>query len=113
MLIKKKGETAMKVTRTFVTAHVSVEIWKKTENGIKHVGEEMDLFGCDSREKAEIMLSKKLRNQLYSILAIRFTVTKASVDAEKFLSIAELQETVIDEQEFKKEKENLKNERKL
>ena len=96
----------MKVTRTFITANVSVEIWKKTENGIEHDNVEMDLFGCDSREKAEIMLSKELRNQLYSILSITFTVTKASVDAEKFLSIADCTQTVIDEQGFKKEEEN-------
>lgn len=96
-------------TRTLVTAEVSVErIYKDTNTGeIKKDYLDEKLPNCKSREKAEILLEKKYKGDIVSVLDIKFKLEKRSMSDEQFLLNSEVKsEAVVTEaelQEMKKE----------
>lgn len=96
-------------TRTLVTAEVSVErIYKDKETGeiIKDCFEET-LPNCKTRDKAEILLNKQYKEDIVSILDIKFKVEKRSMTDEQFLLNSDVKsEKIVTEselQEMKKE----------
>lgn len=96
-------------TRTLVTAEVSVErIYKDTNTGeIKKDYLDEKLPNCKSREKAEILLEKKYKGDIVSVLDIKFKLEKRAMSDEQFLLNSEVKsEAVVTEaelQEMKKE----------
>lgn len=96
-------------TRTLVTAEVSVErIYKDKETGkiIKDYFEET-LPNCKTRDKAEILLNKQHKEDIVSILDIKFKLEKRSMTDEQFLLNSDVKsEKIVTEtelQEMKKE----------
>ena len=75
------------VTRTFVTAEVSVErIYKDKETGeIKKDCFDEKLPNCKSRYKAEILIERQYKGDIVSILAIKFKLEKRVMTDEQFL----------------------------
>ena len=75
------------VTRTLVTAEVSVErIYKDNETGeIKKDCFDEKLPNCKSRYKAEILIERKYKGDIVSILDIKFKVEKRVMTDEQFL----------------------------
>lgn len=96
-------------TRTLVTAEVSVErIYKDTNTGeAKKDYLDEKLPNCKSREKAEILLEKKYKGDIVSVLDIKFKLEKRAMSDEQFLLNSEVKsEAVVTEtelQELKKE----------
>lgn len=96
-------------TRTLVTAEVSVErIYKDTNTGeIKKDYLDEKLPNCRSREKAEILLEKKYKGDIVSVLDIKFKLEKRTMSDEQFLLNSEVKsEAVVTEaelQDMKKE----------
>lgn len=96
-------------TRTLVTAEVSVErIYKDTNTEeIKKDYLDEKLPNCKSREKAEILLEKKYKGDIVSVLDIKFKLEKRAMSDEQFLLNSEVKsEAVVTEaelQEMKKE----------
>lgn len=97
------------ITRTLVTAEVSVErIYKDTETGkiVKDYFEET-LLNCKTRDKAEILLNKQHKGDIVSILDIKFKLEKRSMTDEQFLLNSDVKtEKIVTEselQEMKKE----------
>lgn len=96
-------------TRTLVTAEVSVErIYKDTNTGeIKKDYLDEKLPSCRSREKAEILLEKKYKGDIVSVLDIKFKLEKRTMSDEQFLLNSEVKsEAVVTEaelQDMKKE----------
>ena len=96
-------------TRTLVTAEVSVErIYKDTNTGeIKKDYLDEKLPNCKSREKAEILLEKKYKGDIVSVLDIKFKLEKRTMSDEQFLLNSEVKsEAVVTEaelQDMKKE----------
>lgn len=93
------------ITRTLVTAEVSVErIYKDKEtNEIKKDCFDEKLENCKTREKAEILIEKQYKGDIVSILNIKFKLEKrvmtdeqfllnSDVKSEKIVTEAELQE---------------------
>lgn len=96
-------------TRTLVTAEVSVErIHKDKETGeiIKDYFEET-LPNCKTRDKAEILLNKQYKEDIVSILDIKFKLEKRTMTYEQFLLNSDVKsEKIVTEselQEMKKE----------
>lgn len=96
-------------TRTLVTAEVSVQrIYKDKETGeiIKDYFEEK-LPNCKTRDKAEILLAKQYKEDIISILDIKFKLEKRSMTYEQFLLNSDVKsEKIVTEtelQEMKKE----------
>lgn len=96
-------------TRTLVTAEVSVQrIYKDKETGeiIKDYFEEK-LPNCKTRDKAEILLEKQYKEDIISILDIKFKLEKRSMTDEQFLLNSDVKsEKIVTEtelQEMKKE----------
>lgn len=96
-------------TRTLVTAEVSVQrIYKDKDTGeiIKDYFEET-LPNCKTRDKAEILLTKKYKRDIISILDIKYKVEKRSMTDEQFLLNSDVKsEKIVTEaelQEMKKE----------
>lgn len=96
-------------TRTLVTAEVSVErIYKDKETGeiIKDHFEET-LPNCKTRDKAEILIEKQYKEDIVSILDIKFKVEKRAMTNEQFLLNSDVKsEKIVTEaelQEMKKE----------
>ena len=96
-------------TRTLVTAEVSVQrIYKDKETGeiIKDYFEEK-LPNCKTRDKAEILLKKQYKEDIISILDIKFKLEKRSMTYEQFLLNSDVKsEKIVTEtelQEMKKE----------
>lgn len=75
------------VTRTFVTAEVSVErIYKDKETGeIKKDCFDEKLPNCKSRYKAEILIERQYKGDIVSILGIKFKLEKRVMTDEQFL----------------------------
>lgn len=75
------------VTRTLVTAEVSVErIYKDNETGeIKKDCFDEKLPNCKSRYKAEILIERQYKGDIVSILDIKFKVEKRVMTDEQFL----------------------------
>lgn len=94
-------------TRTLVTAEVSVErIYKSTNTGeIKKDCFDEKLPNCKSREKAEILLEKKYKGDIVSVLDIKFKLEKRAMSDEQFLLNSEVKsEAVVTEAELQKMK---------
>ncbi len=97
------------ITRTLVTAEVSVErIYKDKETGeIKKDCFEEKLPNCKTRDKAEILLNKQHKGDIVSILDIKFKLEKRSMTDEQFLLNSDVKsEKIVTEaelQEMKKE----------
>ena len=105
------------ITRTLVTADVSVErIFKDKNTGeIKKDCFDEKISNCRTREKAEILIEKQYKGDIISILDIKFKLEKrvmtdeqfllnSEVKSEKVVTEAELQEMKKeDQQEMKKE----------
>lgn len=96
-------------TRTLVTAEVSVQrIYKDKETGeiIKDYFDEK-LPNCKTRDKAEILLKKQYKEDIISILDIKFKLEKRSMTDEQFLLNSDVKsEKIVTEtelQEMKKE----------
>lgn len=97
------------VTRTLVTAEVSVErVYKDKETGeiIKDYFEET-LPNCKTRDKAEILIEKQYKGDIVSILDIKFKLEKRAMTDEQFLLNSDVKsEKIVTEselQEMKKE----------
>ena len=96
-------------TRTLVTAEVSVErIYKDNETGeIKKDCFEETLPNCKTRDKAEILLNKQYKEDIVSILDIKFKLEKRTMTVEQFLLNSDVKsEKIVTEselQEMKKE----------
>lgn len=96
-------------TRTLVTAEVSVErIYKDKETGvIKKDCFEEKLPNCKTRDKAEILIEKQYKEDIVSILDIKFKLEKRAMTDEQFLLNSDVKsETIVTEaelQELKKE----------
>jgi hypothetical protein len=75
------------ITRTLVTAEVSVErIYKDKETGvIKKDCFDEKLTNCKTRDKAEILIEKQYKGDILSILDIKFKVEKRAMTDEQFL----------------------------
>lgn len=97
------------ITRTLVTAEVSVErIYKDKETGkIKKDCFDKKLANCKTREKAEILLEKQYKEDIVSILGIKFKLEKRVMTDEQFLLNSDVKsEKIVTEeglQETKKE----------
>ena len=96
-------------TRTLVTAEVSVErIYKDKETGeIKKDCFDENLANCKTREKAEILIEKQYKDDIVSILDIKFKLEKRVMTDEQFLLNSDVKsEKIVTEaelQEMKKE----------
>lgn len=105
---QKKGGKKM-FTRTLVTAEVSVErIYKDNETGeIKKDCFDEKLPNCKTRDKAEILIEKQYKEDIVSILDIKFKVEKRVMTDEQFLLNSDVKsEKIVTEaelQEMKKE----------
>lgn len=97
------------VTRTLVTADVSVErIFKDKDTGeIKKDCFDEKISNCRTREKAEILIEKQYKGDIISILDIKFKLEKRTMTDEQFLLNSEVKsEKIVTEaelQEMKKE----------
>lgn len=97
------------ITRTFVTADVSVErIFKDSDTGeIKKDCFDEKISNCRTREKAEILIEKQYKGDIISILDIKFKLEKRYMTNEQFLLNSEVKsEKIVTEaelQEMKKE----------
>ena len=96
-------------TRTLVTAEVSVEkIYKDKETGeSKKDCFDEKLVNCKTRDKAEILIEKKYKGDIVSILDIKFKLEKRVITDEQFLLNSDVKsEKIVTEaelQEMKKE----------
>ena len=74
-------------TRTLVTAEAYVErIYKDKETGeIKKDCFDEKLPNCKTRDKAEILIEKKYKEDIVSILDIKFKLEKRAMTDEQFL----------------------------
>lgn len=105
---RKKEEKKM-ITRTLVTAEVSVErIYKDKETGeIKKDCFEEKLPNCKTRDKAEILIEKQYKGEIVSILDIKFKLEKRVMTDEQFLLNSDVKDekilTEVELQEMKKE----------
>lgn len=96
-------------TRTLVTAVVSVErFYKDKETGvIKKDCFDEKLPNCKTRDKAEILIEKKYKGDIVSILGIKLKLEKRVMTDEQFLRHSEVKsEKIVTEaelQEMKKE----------
>ena len=105
---QKKGGKKM-LTRTLVTAEVSVErIYKDKETGeIKKDCFDEKLPNCKTRDKAEILIEKQYKGDIVSILDIKFKLEKRVMTDEQFLLNSDVKdEKIVTEaelQEMKKE----------
>lgn len=97
------------ITRTLVTADVSVErIFKDKNTGeIKKDCFDEKISNCRTREKAEILIEKQYKGDIISILDIKFKLEKRAMTDEQFLLNSEVKsEKIVAEaelQEMKKE----------
>jgi hypothetical protein len=94
-------------TRTLVTAEVSVErIYKDKETGeIKKDCFDEKLPNCKTRDKAEILIEKKYKGDVVSILDIKFKLEKRVMTDEQFLLNSEIaNEKIVTEAELKEMK---------
>lgn len=98
------------VTRTLVTAEVSVErIYKDKETGaIKKDCFDEKLANCKTKDKAEILIEKQYKGDIVSILDIKFKMEKREMTDEQFLLNSDIKsEKIITEAELKQmKKEN-------
>lgn len=105
---QKKGGKKM-ITRTLVTAEVSVErTYKDKETGeIKKDCFDEKLPNCKTRDKAEILIEKQYKGDIVSILDIKFKLEKRAMTDEQFLLNSDVKsEKIVTEaelQEMKKE----------
>lgn len=97
------------VTRTFVTAEISVErIYKDKYTGeIKKDCFDEKLPNCKTRDKAEILIEKQYKGDIVSILDIKFKLERRTMTDEQFLLNSDVKnEKIVTEaelQEMKKE----------
>lgn len=97
------------VTRTFVTAEISVErVYKDKETGdIKKDCFDEKLPNCKTRDKAEILIEKRYKGDLVIIGDIKFKLEKRAMTDEQFLLNSDVKsEKLVTEaelQEMKKE----------
>lgn len=95
------------ITRTLVTAEVSVErIYKdkETDEIIKDYFEET-LPNCKTRDKAEILLDKQYKGDIFCILDIKFKLEKRSMTDEQFLLNSDVKsEKIVTESELQEMK---------
>lgn len=100
-------------TRTLVTAEVSVErIYKDKETGeIKKDCFDEKLPNCKTKDKAEILIEKQYKDEIVSILDIKFKLEKREMTDEQFLLNSYVKsEKIITEAELKEmKKEKLKD----
>ena len=90
-------------TKTLVTAEASVErIYKDKETGvIKKDCFDEKLPNCKTREKAEILMEKKYKGDIVSILDIKFKLEKRAMTDEEFLLHSEVKsEKIVAEEEL-------------
>lgn len=92
------------ITRTFVTADVSVErIFKDKDTGeIKKDCFDEKISNCRTREKAEILIEKQYKGDIISILDIKFKLEKRAMTDEQFLLNSKVKsEKIVTEAELK------------
>lgn len=95
------------ITRTIVTADVSVErIFKDKNTGeIKKDCFDEKISNCRTREKAEILIEKQYKGNIISILDIKFKLEKRVMTDEQFLLNSEVKsEKIVTEAELKEMK---------
>jgi hypothetical protein len=73
------------MTRSIITAVVTFDIFRKSENGIETETLEQKIVKCDSKEKAEMILSKDHKNALIDIKSIQFIKTVRKITEEDFI----------------------------
>lgn len=82
------------MTRTIITAVVTFDIFRKNENGIETETLEQKIAKCDSKEKAELVISKEHKNALIDIKDIQFVKTVRKITEEDFM----MHSTVVSEE---------------
>lgn len=95
------------ITRTLVTAEVSVErIYKDKETGeIKKDCFDEKLPNCKTRDKAEILIEKQYKGDIVSILGIKFKVERRAMTDEQFLLNSDVKsEKIVTEEELEEMK---------
>lgn len=98
------------ITRTLVTADVSVErIFKDKNTGeIKKDCFDEKISNCRTREKAEILIEKQYKGDIISILDIKFKLEKRAMTDEQFLLNSEVKsEKIVTEAELKEMKKKI------
>lgn len=78
------------VTRTIKKAYVSYERVYKEDGKVETDYDDITLFNCDTREKAEIMLQKKFNGSFISILEIKFVHETRRMNEQTFLEHSEV-----------------------
>lgn len=73
------------MTRTIITAVVTFDIFRKNENGVETETLEQKIAKCDSKEKAELVISKENKNALINIKDIQFVKTVRKITEEDFM----------------------------
>ena len=94
-------------TRTLVTAEVSVErIYKDKDTGeIKKDCFDEKLPNCKTRDKAEILIEKQYKDDIVSILDIKFKLEKRAMTDGQFLLNSDVKsEKIVTEAELQKMK---------
>lgn len=95
------------ITRTLTTAEVSVErSYKDQETGeIKKDCFDEKLPNCKTRDKAEILIEKKYKGDIVSILDIKFKLEKRAMTDEQFLLNSDIKsEKIVTEAELQEMK---------
>lgn len=82
------------MTRSIITAVVTFDIFRKSKNGIETETLEQKIAKCDSKEKAELILSKEHKNALVDIKSIQFVKTVRKITEEDFM----MHSTVVSEE---------------
>lgn len=85
------------MTRSIITAVVTFDIFRKNENSIETETLEQKIVKCDSKEKAELVLSKEHKNALIDIKSIQYVKTVRKITEEDFM----MHSTVVSEEIIK------------
>lgn len=73
------------MTRSIITAVVTFDIFRKSENCVETETLEQKITKCDSREKAELILCREYKNALINIKSIQFVKTVRKITEEDFM----------------------------
>lgn len=90
------------ITRTSITAHVTANRVFKEAGEIKQEQFDISLPKCDTREKADVMLSKEFKGDIVEILTIEFEAETRRMSDDAFYEHSEVVKKVtVSEEELK------------
>lgn len=85
---------AQKITRTSVVAKVTGVRTYKEEGQIRSEEFYNELFGCETREKIEVALSKIYRGELITVREIEYSLMTRSIPLSLFEELSTLEKEV-------------------